>query len=105
MESIPRYEGTFREGMTLMTLLCEKCGGAAEPAAQLKTFEYEGQSLRCLMFVSSCVVCGHRWKDATYAAANLHHGERARAIAAARHRPLADTQVSIDTRQQGNSAA
>ena len=105
MDSIPRYVGTFREGLTLMTLLCEKCGGAAEPAAQLKTFEYEGQSLRCLMFVSSCVVCGHHWKDETYAAANLHHVERACAIAAARHRPLADTQVSSNARQRGNSAA
>ena len=105
MQSIPRYGGTFREGMTLMTLQCEKCGGAAEPAAQLKTFEYEGQSLRCLMFVSSCVVCGHHWKDETYAAANLHHVERACAIAAARHRPLADTQVSSNVRQRGNSAA
>jgi hypothetical protein len=88
-----------------MTLLCEKCGGTAEPAAQLKTFEYEGQTLRCLMFVSSCVVCGHHWKDETYAAANLHHVERACAIAAARYRPPVDTQSSINAREQENSAA
>jgi len=63
-----------------MALTCEKCQGAAVPAAETKTFEYKGQTLHCLVLVSSCMVCGHRWEDETYEAENSHHIEEARAV-------------------------
>jgi hypothetical protein len=63
-----------------MSLTCEKCQGVAVPAAQMKTFEYKGQTLNYLALVSSCMVCGHRWEDETYEAENSHHVEEARAV-------------------------
>jgi len=63
---------------------CEKCQGEAVPAAQMRTFEHEGQSLSCLAFVSNCIVCGHRWQDEMHEAENLRHVEEARAIASRR---------------------
>ena len=62
-----------------MALSCVKCQGLAVPAAQMRTFEYRGQTLRCLELISSCMVCGHRWEDEIYAAENWHHVEKARA--------------------------
>jgi len=44
-----------------MMMSCEKCHGDAAPAARMRTFEYAGQTLHCLAFASSCIVCGHRW--------------------------------------------
>lgn len=67
-----------------MTLPCEKCQGLAVPAAQMKTFEYEGQTLRCIYLVSSCMVCGHRWEDEMYEAENLLFAEQARAAVSSR---------------------
>ena len=67
-----------------MALTCTKCHGAAVPAAQMRTFEHGGQSLSCLVFVSSCIVCGHRWEDETYEAANLDNIEQACAGLASR---------------------
>ena len=64
-----------------MNSLCEKCQGEGVPAAQMKTFECEGHTLHCLVFVSSCIVCAHRWKDDRYEAVNLHHFEKACAVA------------------------
>jgi hypothetical protein len=51
---------------------CEKCGGAAEPAARMKSFECLGQTVHCLQLISSCVVCGHQWEDNAYG----HENER-----------------------------
>ena len=45
---------------------------------------FEGQTLRCLAFVSSCTVCGHTWDDESHAAAN--HLEMTRACSVARVR-------------------
>ncbi len=45
---------------------CEKCQGIGARAAESRTFVCEGHNLRCLAFVSSCVVCGHRWEDQAY---------------------------------------
>ena len=67
------------EGLTRMASLCEKCQGAAEPAAQLRTFECEGETLRCLELVSSCMLCGHRWEDEAYEIENSQFVEQARA--------------------------
>jgi len=60
-------------------------------AAQTRTFEYEGQVLCCLFFVSNCIVCGHQWKNAIYEAVNLHHLERARAKATRRRQTSHET--------------
>ena len=62
---------------TAMPLTCEKCQGAAGPAAQMRTFEYDGQTVRCLALVASCMVCGHRWEDETYEAENALLAEQA----------------------------
>ena len=47
----------------------------------MRTFEHNGQSLHCLTFVSSCTLCGHRWKDEAYEAVNAYHVEQACAVA------------------------
>ena len=67
-----------------MASFCNKCQGAAEPAAQMRTFEYEGQTLRCLSLVSSCIICGHRWEDEMYDAENALFAEQARAAVSSR---------------------
>ena len=67
------------------------------PAAQLKTFESEGQILRCLVFVSSCMVCGHRWDDESYEEVNLQYELQARANVANRQRTSLDTYENIAT--------
>ena len=64
-----------------MASQCEKCQGTAVPAAQMRTFEYEGNTLRCLFLVSSCMTCGHRWQDDMYETVNWQHAERAREVA------------------------
>lgn len=56
---------------------CEKCHGTGERTAVTRSFEYEGHSLRCLAFVSSCMVCGHRWEDEAHSAANSRQVELA----------------------------
>lgn len=61
-----------------MALSCEMCQGAAVPAARTRTFEYEGQTLRCLVLVSRCMVCGHQWEDDTYDIENARFAEEAR---------------------------
>jgi len=76
-----------------MESLCEKCLGAAVPAAQMKTFEHEGRTLHCLAFVSSCIVCGHRWQDPRYTELNSHHVERACTIANGRSQNAHDAQM------------
>ena len=65
------------------------------PAAQMRTFEYEGQTLHCLVFVSSCIVCGHRWKDEIHEAVNSHQVEMARAGANSRQQPAHDTRAFL----------
>ena len=77
--------------MAAMNSSCEKCQGEAVLAAQTRTLEYEGQTLRCLFFVSHCTVCGHQWKNAIYEAVNAHHVERARALATGRQQTSHDT--------------
>jgi len=69
-----------------MMMSCEKCHGDAAPAARMRTFEYAGQTLHCLAFASSCIVCGHRWEDERYEAVNLRQFEKACAVAI-RQRP------------------
>ena len=64
-----------------MALRCEKCKGTAAVGAQSRTFEYEGQTLHCLTFVSSCTVCGYRWTDERYEDINSLEVERACAVA------------------------
>jgi hypothetical protein len=66
-------------GRVTMPHACERCRGAAEPAARMRTFEYMGQSVRCLMLVSSCVVCGYQWEDEAYGAENELFAQQARA--------------------------
>jgi hypothetical protein len=61
-----------------MASSCEKCQGEAVPAARTRTFEYEGQTLRCLALVSCCMVCGHQWEDDTYNVENARFEEEAR---------------------------
>jgi hypothetical protein len=68
-----------------MAAICEKCHGVGTRAATTKSFEYEGQNLRCLAFVSSCTVCGHHWEDDTHAAENSLHVERACQAASSRN--------------------
>jgi hypothetical protein len=67
------------EGPIDIVSSCEKCHGAAEPAARMKSFEYLGQAVHCLMLVSSCVVCGHQWEDETYEVDNEKFAEQAQA--------------------------
>jgi hypothetical protein len=67
-----------------MELQCEKCDGTAVLAAQMRSFEHKGRNLSCLVFVSSCVVCGHRWEDATHEAENMLRVKQACAADAAR---------------------
>lgn len=67
-----------------MDTKCEKCQGSAAIAAQTRSFEYEGLLLHCIVFVSSCVICGHRWEDSRYRELNLRHAERACAVASRR---------------------
>ncbi len=52
--------------MCSVSARCEKCDGAAEPAARMISFEYLGHTVRCLRLFSSCVVCGHHWEDDAY---------------------------------------
>ena len=82
-----------------MTLPCEYC--AAEPAAQMTTFEYEGQVLHCLVFVSSCMICGHRWDDKQYEAVNAQYAEQARAVLAIRRQRSHETHGRIVPVTQG----
>jgi hypothetical protein len=65
------------ENQLFMTIMCSKCRGVAAPAAQMKTFEFNGQILHCLELVSSCMVCGHHWADETYDVENSHNVEQA----------------------------
>lgn len=62
-----------------MARTCNKCEGTAEPAAHVRTFEYLGQTVRCLALVSSCVVCGFQWEDDTYDVENAAFVEQAQA--------------------------
>ena len=80
-----------------MALSCEKCQGPAEPAAQMRTFEYEGQTLQCLAFVSSCAVCGHRWEDQTYDTENALFAEQARIAVSTRRQSLHHLHVRISS--------
>jgi hypothetical protein len=88
-----------------MTLPCEHCTSAAEPAAQMRTFECEGQTLHCLMFVSSCRVCGRRWDDARYDAVNLRSAEEARATMARGQRATNSAQSEVDPAREGTNAS
>ncbi len=88
-----------------MASFCDKCQGAAEPAAQMRTFEYEGQTLRCLSLVSSCVVCGYRWEDATYDAENALFAEQARAAVSSRLGSSHDAHICGASRNQSAMAA
>ncbi len=88
------------EGLTGMASLCDKCQGAAEPAAQMKTFEYEGRTLNCLVLVSSCKVCGHRWDDETYEIENSLFAEQARAEVSRRLQSAGRAQTSLASRNQ-----
>ena len=74
---------------------CEKCQGAAVPAARMRTFEYAGQTLHCLAFASSCIVCGHRWEDERYEAVNLRHVEKACAVATRQEPSSSDVYASV----------
>lgn len=56
---------------------CTNCQGTAEPAAQSRSFLYDGEELQCLAIVSCCAACGCRWEDAAYAADNLQFYEEA----------------------------
>lgn len=49
-----------------MPLLCEKCQGAGVRAGEMRQFHHDGTEVRCLAFVSNCMVCGHRWEDPLY---------------------------------------
>ena len=88
------------EGLTGMASLCDKCLGAAEPAAQIKTFEYEGRTLTCLVLVSSCMVCGHRWDDETYEIENSLFAEQARAEVSRQLQSAGRAQTSLAPRNQ-----
>jgi hypothetical protein len=88
-----------------MAIPCEKCQGAAEPAAQTRTFEYNGQSLHCLTFVSSCTLCGHRWEDEAYEAVNAHHVEQACAVATSRQHTPRELHKCAALMEQGVSAS
>lgn len=76
-----------------MASFCDKCQGAAEPAAQMRTFEFEGETLRCLSLVSSCIICGYRWEDETYDAENALFAEQARAAVSSRPKPPHDAYI------------
>lgn len=67
-----------------MTRTCEKCHGAAEPAARVRAFEYLGETVRCLNLVSSCIVCGHQWEDDAYDVENAAFVEQAQAAVLSR---------------------
>jgi hypothetical protein len=56
---------------------CANCQGAAEPAAQSRTFLHDGEELQCLAIMSSCSACGYRWEDATYETENLRFRDEA----------------------------
>jgi hypothetical protein len=84
-----------------MPLPCEKCQGAAEPAAQLRTFEYEGQTLRCLELVSSCMLCGHRWEDKAYEIENSLFVEQACAEVSRRLQSADEALASLPPSQDG----
>jgi hypothetical protein len=64
--------------------ICTKCQGQGIRAARLKNFVAEGQDLRCISFVSSCMTCGHCWEDEVHEAQNSHEQERARKVASCR---------------------
>jgi hypothetical protein len=79
----------------VMASQCEKCQGEAAPAAQMRTFEFEGQILHCLVFVSSCVICGRRWKVEMHEALNSHHVEEACAVANRRQQTAHDARALL----------
>lgn len=79
-----------------MTAPCDCCQSAAEPAAQMKSFEHEGETLHCLVFVSSCMVCGRRWDDERYAAANADQVEQTRAAMLRRIGALNGIQSTVE---------
>ena len=54
-----------------MPLRCTMCQRDAELTAQGRTIDCEGMQLHCLIIVSSCTSCGHRWEDETCRADNL----------------------------------
>lgn len=78
-----------------MALSCEKCQGAAVPAARTRTFEYEGQTLRCLVLLSCCMICGHQWEDDTYDIENARFAEEARAAFASKRRAPRAPQLTM----------
>jgi hypothetical protein len=67
-----------------MARTCDKCHGSAEPAAQMRTFEFLGQTVRCLALVSSCIVCGNRCEDDAYEVENALFAAQARAAVLSR---------------------
>ena len=78
-----------------MALSCEKCQGAAVPAARTRTVECDGQTLRCLVLVSCCMVCGHQWEDDTYEIENARFEEEAREKIAKRQLPSRDPYLTM----------
>ncbi len=85
------------EGPIATAKSCEKCHGAAEPAARMGSFVYLGQTVRCLVLVSSCVVCGHQWEDETYEVENEQFAEQARAAVLSRLYSVRDLHKSSST--------
>ena len=75
---------------------CKKCNGAGGLAAEMKTFEYEGRVLSCIVFVSSCTICGHCWEDLRYKEINLRHVERACFVADRRLSQPRESSESIE---------
>ena len=88
-----------------MASFCDKCQGAAEPAAQMRTFAYEGQTLRCISLVSSCIICGYRWEDEAYDAENELFAEQARATISSRLQSPHDAHSCDAARNQSAMAA
>lgn len=91
-------------GPIAMPLTCEKCQGAAGPAAQMRTFDYDGQTVNCLALVASCMVCGHRWEDETYDAENALFAEQARAAVSSRLQSSHDGYDYVASMNQAISA-
>lgn len=69
--------GVVGEDEIEMSLTCEVCNGVGERAATTRSFTYKNRELKCLVFVSSCIVCGHRWNAEVHRVENLRQVARA----------------------------
>jgi hypothetical protein len=64
---------------------CQRCHGPGERRATTRSLEGRRRADRCIVYVSSCAVCGSTWDDDRYSHDNAQEVERAGAPVDSEH--------------------